>query len=676
MNSSNTQNPHRPHLISSVSTGHDDATYNTALKGASLAFQKTTVKPPTNPSTPSRNANDGALIAATSASRDHSLARSPSFLQASSLSRQTTGNSAMGAEHGFTSQRSTPQHAYPTTGQSHLLTPAKAAMADPRSPSFIAATLAASRSASPNPNPATSTHPYAYQAVGRPRKGSVDGSSAASSVADLDLTTDTSSIPPTNALISLFQQKEDETDPIKKSPAASGFKKGLTVRPGLRPLTPPRTMSPLVSHETSPSRLASALAWEKAAPSPPATTRDTVRVKPLSYTGKNLESKRRPPTPPPARVKGDVELPESTSFSTTRRKPRPVTPPPKAIGRAATVILSPQPRRTPSQKIIADSLDEKPSLPDPPLIKSRSRPQSSTPGTRTPLVSPSVRKEESGILLRRSSTSLSTDTFVSASSAPSPQPDSPRRRTPHPPIPKPSQPIRPPSVQSVPSLQPVRPTVLPQRQSASNLPLDSLTNAIVAGSLASARATPSVVTPPTPPPRKQTPHMRQTLRAPRLKSDEEESGIRPQHKKGPLGKFSSRKKHSHHEGARKRWREEITARERKRYEGVWASNRGLLLDSSSSVPNGLHDIDTSQLVANVVVRDIWARSRLPFDELAEVWDLVDTQGRGVLDKAEFVVGMWLVDQRLRGRKIPRKVSDSVWGSARGVRVLGPKGKKK
>lgn len=107
----------------------------------------------------------------------------------------------------------------------------------------------------------------------------------------------------------------------------------------------------------------------------------------------------------------------------------------------------------------------------------------------------------------------------------------------------------------------------------------------------------------------------------------------------------------------------------------WASNRGLLLDGLGAVANGLRDVDRSQLVVNVVIRDIWARSRLPFDELAEVWDLVDTQSKGALDKAQFVVGMWLIDQRLRGRKIPRKVSDSVWGSAKGVSVPGPRRKK-
>lgn len=150
--------------------------------------------------------------------------------------------------------------------------------------------------------------------------------------------------------------------------------------------------------------------------------------------------------------------------------------------------------------------------------------------------------------------------------------------------------------------------------------------------------------------------------------------------------MSNNKKHSHHEGARGRWREEITARERKRYEGVWASNRGLLMltqtdlqsnhqssNYSSSNGNGSEN-NGEQLVVNVVVRDIWARSRLPFDELAEVWDLVDKKGRGVLDKTEFVVGMWLIDQRLRGMKIPQKVHESVWFSAKGVRVLGPKRK--
>lgn len=80
-------------------------------------------------------------------------------------------------------------------------------------------------------------------------------------------------------------------------------------------------------------------------------------------------------------------------------------------------------------------------------------------------------------------------------------------------------------------------------------------------------------------------------------------------------------------------------------------------------------------MVNIVVREVWTRSRLPDDELEEVWDLVDRDGRGHLSRQEFVVGMWLIDQRLRGRKLPTKVSESIWSSVNGVTVLKPRGKK-
>lgn len=135
-----------------------------------------------------------------------------------------------------------------------------------------------------------------------------------------------------------------------------------------------------------------------------------------------------------------------------------------------------------------------------------------------------------------------------------------------------------------------------------------------------------------------------------------------------------RHKHKHHEGSRKRWREAVTERQRRRYEAVWASNRGRrglvgLDDDNADGDNGtvvIDDYDDDDTVPNVVVRDLWRRSRLPVDELAEVWDLVDETGTGRLGKAGFVVGLWLIDQRLRGRKIPARVSESVWSSARGM----------
>jgi hypothetical protein len=185
----------------------------------------------------------------------------------------------------------------------------------------------------------------------------------------------------------------------------------------------------------------------------------------------------------------------------------------------------------------------------------------------------------------------------------------------------------------------------------------------------------------------------QTLRSPHSTSlSDDESARRQHHRRRSKMLGGGNRKHAHHEGSRRRWRDEITPRERRRYEAVWASNRGLFLRSGWGVPYQHHDvspggrgqghndderqaqiIDASRalagpeadLVLNLVARDIWSRSRLPPDELAEVWDLVDRQGRGALGKDEFVVGMWLIDQRLRGRKIPARVSRSVWESAGG-----------
>ena len=217
-------------------------------------------------------------------------------------------------------------------------------------------------------------------------------------------------------------------------------------------------------------------------------------------------------------------------------------------------------------------------------------------------------------------------------------------------------------------LDPLQSARTPVRSSDSYVPqlsVDSLANAMVASSLASSRA-PSPSKPPAlPPPRRhgknalishhhgqaysRTPsparRMRQTMREP-LQSDEEDHR---KHRVHHVRKHPNK----HHEGDRKRYMNQVTERERKRYEGVWAANKGLLLDANSS-----------NAVINIVVRDIWKRSRLSDDVLEEVWDLVDTQGVGKLARDEFVVGMFLIDQRLKGNKLPFKVSDSTWSSVR------------
>lgn len=132
--------------------------------------------------------------------------------------------------------------------------------------------------------------------------------------------------------------------------------------------------------------------------------------------------------------------------------------------------------------------------------------------------------------------------------------------------------------------------------------------------------------------------------------------------------------HKHHEGDRKRWRDKVTERERRRYEGLWAANRGLFLFwDSPEAPFGVTHrpfAPEADMVVNVVVREIWERSRLPKDVLEEVWDLVASDDEAkALKRDEFVVGLWLIDQRLKGRKLPGRVSDSVWASVRHTQGL-------
>lgn len=227
---------------------------------------------------------------------------------------------------------------------------------------------------------------------------------------------------------------------------------------------------------------------------------------------------------------------------------------------------------------------------------------------------------------------------------------------------------------------------LGRQQAFPHMTEDSLANAIVASSLASSRASSPAVSPQPPLPARHSKHhyfhhdpptpsppkagMRHTMRGPPRSDDEDETS----HKRGRKN-LVRKHPHKHHEADRKRWRDQLTERERKRYEGVWAANKGLHVFLSSTelsqLPPSQQPLAGKDLVAGPVVRDIWSRSRLPNDVLQEVWELVDGAGVGRLDREEFVVGLWLVDQSLKGRKLPIKVSESVWGSVRrlgGIKV--------
>lgn len=184
--------------------------------------------------------------------------------------------------------------------------------------------------------------------------------------------------------------------------------------------------------------------------------------------------------------------------------------------------------------------------------------------------------------------------------------------------------------------------------------------------------------------------LRETMRKPPKAITKD---INPQKRKPHLVKHHP---HKHSEGERRRWRHFITEPERRRYEGLWAANKGVLLADNltntpaplSSVPpraksHGPHNFQQQQhvwsstpnytelladCIDSLIARDIWARSRLPFDHLADVWDLVDRGEKGRLSRDEFVVGTWLVDQSLKGRKLPSKVQGEVWQSVRRLGV--------
>ncbi|KAH7000173.1 hypothetical protein EDB80DRAFT_723328 [Ilyonectria destructans] len=593
--------------IASHAPGSTDPA-TTALQGASLAFQKK------KPAPPPPKKDNGALTAATSAGRPRSPVKH--------LRAHSTGGSIADMDQygGMVVSRMHQLGANP----SQLHPGYTGTKADPKSASFIAATLAASRNASPTPK------------VRTPRRRTSVGATSSSSGGEV---VDSGSIAPMGSLISMFEQAR-AGDPVKRA-------------------------SPRRSPARSPANSNDSIAE---VPEPPPTTDLTLKPKPKP----KLKPKPRPLTPPPPITQSSpvVLSPKPRRPSKPALKPvlQPATPP-RITTRAPTQILSP-----PSPDPVRRNVKPKQQPPTPPKPRGSNKPTAKpkqASGDHEPAVTPrhstpkltGPRTPANG-RPKTSDTVSSDDTFVSASSVQSPERPSP-----------PSLP-RPRSVQPALSLPPspsrdIRRHRL-KNSSVTSLPLESLTDAIMASSLASARLTPhntgGSLSAPTLPRRQKSPRMMQTLRQPAKLSDEEVD----RHKKGHLRKLHTGKKHTHHEGSRKRWREEITPRERKRYEAVWASNRGVLLDLNS--PLSTPKAEPTEYVVNIAVREIWKRSRLPVDELAEVWDLVDRLGHGMLGRQEFVVGMWLIDQRLRGRKIPAKVSDSVWGSANGMKVHNPRTK--
>ncbi|KAF1736096.1 Increased rDNA silencing protein 4 [Beauveria bassiana] len=605
-----------------------------------------------------------------------------------------------------------------------------------KSPSLIAATLAASRGGSPTPT--TLRKPRQMQSV--------------NALQEVD-TVDSQPIPTTDSLISLFESDNSRVQPVvRKSARPTSLPTKQTTaaaipttskptskqrsaraqssddpptppQPGRksaaaaprRPPTPPVvTDTTTVSASTTPASTSKRIvqvAASKPRVTPPkaretlevdgassATTPPKVISRSKSTTAMNKldaigevatprkHSRRPPPLALSKELKDEGTPGPPPPDNGTPATPRQQSPTPHVISRSTPEVLSPKPTRiTRSASLRSGTLP--PAIVLGPASDVQS-PPSADPKRRKvaekrPPTPPKPRNSHRLALVRPTSGRPrgNSDTPLSKATSPNsmwglPIVSSNTSTIPKASKPQPSPPNRRESMVSAPPSPTHEPPGRQPLQSSSKpMPLNSMTNAIMASSLASSRLTPhntgSSLPPPPLPKRQKSPHLLHTLRQPHSEPEEGHDRQRKSHRHRLHGN-----KHTHHEGSRRRWRDQVSEKERKRYEALWASNRGLLLtheSPSASVGSGL-GTELSECVANVVVRDIWKRSRLPTEELAEVWELVDREHRGYLTRQEFVVGMFLIDQRLRGRKLPPKVSDSIWGSVNGVTVWKPRPK--
>lgn len=511
-----------------------------------MAFGKPALKP--KPASNTYSGNNGALAASRSSSRAFS-SRLEAPVDEQRMAYQRSGGSNASSAGG---QR-TPE------GERKFLH-SQGSQDQAKSPSFIAATLAASRSVTPN-HTGQQLSPAGLRKASSFTRGGSPSVRSVSSKGSLDQPLDTSSIPPTNSLIGMFEQNNAKGQAVKK--------KRPVVKSPVATVT--QVGSPEAQHDPTPVRARR--------PSPLADKVQKQKQKP--------EIKSPKPTLPATFTNKPIEAP----------KPKPI----------------PAPRDAPVTT----------AKPSPPARKSYEE----------------VEEDDSS----------SNDSFVTVSDYT-------------------------PSFRAVLNQQRRNPSSTNTKDPINNAAaIDAMANAIVASSLASSRAaSPSHFAPPAPPPRKHRFHnskhetpsssspakptgLRTTMRVERKDDEVDEAAVKRGRKK-----MVRKHPNKHHEGDRKRWRDEVTERERKRYEAVWASNKGLYCEGIAGGEMG---------VCSLVVRDVWSRSRLNGDVLEEVYALVDRAGRGFLEKEEFVVGLWLVDQRLKGRKLPPRVTESVWGSAG---VLGVK----
>ncbi|KAF9432541.1 Increased rDNA silencing protein [Entomortierella beljakovae] len=73
-------------------------------------------------------------------------------------------------------------------------------------------------------------------------------------------------------------------------------------------------------------------------------------------------------------------------------------------------------------------------------------------------------------------------------------------------------------------------------------------------------------------------------------------------------------------------------------------------------------ITTGEYIKGAEVYAVYVRSRLDSKTLAQIWEMVDVDSAGRLNRAQFCMGLYLIDERLASGLIPLEVSDELWVS--------------
>ncbi|KAJ4351292.1 Increased rDNA silencing protein [Didymosphaeria variabile] len=702
-----------------VPQGTGDTQYNVrdaALRGASSAFSKPPVKPKPLVNTYTGGGN-GALLAATKVGTGGTPRNTTPSGTTTPLRRDWTGGSTRSTARPYASPR---QPLSKSSSSSTLAVPEETPFELVPSPSNIAAKLAAARYSPMKPIPQRPLTPIMTdrEANGRdalPPLGGVGNvlarldsrqqnvpkvrrdeatidpiAIARAKHAGLDRPTDDSPIPPTSSLVNMFEKNRQvsqrSSTPVKSPKPQRAFRLPPEPKDG-EPLERQRTKTPpAVKPKPKPlSDLPHSTDGVVENTNFKNMRKDTFGSLPLMQqnpeTVADKSTKVVRPRPPPKTLSphahsrfedmaGPVsnhsrrlssslshhESPSSpSSFVSAREtqeekfKPKPTLPPPRRSARPPQEIKRPStatPLSIPSPTRARAS--SKPTAPIPPPTQTTPPRRASVSGASTPTgtfyhsnyqreSARSITKHMTGESL--SSAIMGAALASSRNASPAPRPSSMH-------------------LSGSPSLTATPPLPVRKHHHFSHSPFGR---------------SPSPPKPKPPPSRK----LRTTMREDPSSSSDEEESERYKRKGTRIMGMGRKHPNKHHEGTRKRWRDQITERERKRYEGVWAANKGLFITTSPSpagsrassrAPHASSEEDPSLDVLNLVVKDIWSRSRLPEHVLEEVWDLVDSRAIGRLKREEFVVGMWLIDQRLKGRKLPIKVSDSVWQSVRGTGV--------